>query len=212
MSKAVLWISVGLASWGGCIAGALSVANVQLGSSHSICGPWGCGPPPQALAACHLAWLVGLIPPVVLLGRSPKVSSRLTRSIGGGGVFLALAALLALVIHQRLVWWPQASEWQRPYFWHRYGFTIATAVDFPIIQTLFLGVWMIGKRRLNQFFAPGSGAASDFAAESSSAAGSAPPISSAARSSVPQPGGATENSETTKTERISLKSRENVPT
>lgn len=28
------------------------------------------------------------------------------------------------------------------YFWHRYGFTIATAIDFLVIQTLLAGVWL----------------------------------------------------------------------
>ena len=53
------------------MAGALSVADFALGSTHSINGPWGCDPPTQALVASRLAWLVGLIPPAVFLGRSP---------------------------------------------------------------------------------------------------------------------------------------------
>lgn len=84
----------------------------------------------------------GLVPPAILLARSQRIPPRAVRATGMLLLLSAVAVLLAMVAYQRLVWWPQATAWERPYFWHRYGFSIATAVDFPVIQTLLVGAWL----------------------------------------------------------------------
>ncbi len=73
----------------------------------------------------------------------------MVRRVGLLLVALAGAVLLAMMVHQRLVWWPEASEVQRAYFWQRYGFSIATAVDVPVVQVLLIGcgLWLAGGAR-----------------------------------------------------------------
>ena len=51
-------------AWALAAFGALSLANLPGEYGHSLCGPWGCLPPLQALAAMHLFWVVVLGPPV----------------------------------------------------------------------------------------------------------------------------------------------------
>jgi len=133
-------ISIGLITWGACMGGALSIAAWPEHLGHGICGPWGCGPPLQALIACHLAWFVALIPPAMMLSSSMRSSGRLLPTSGSLLVILAGLGLLAVLAHQYFVWWPQATEWQHPYFWQRYGFTIATMVAVPLAQLLLIGI------------------------------------------------------------------------
>ncbi|MGD9858244.1 MAG: hypothetical protein AB7U20_25160 [Planctomycetaceae bacterium] len=120
--------------------GALSISAWPGDWGHGICGPWGCGPPLQALIACHLAWLVALAPIAQWLVHSTRVSNRMLRSIGQLAAGAALAGLAVVLAHQYFVWWPQTSEFQRPYFWQRYAFTIATMVDVPFVQLLVFGI------------------------------------------------------------------------
>jgi hypothetical protein len=149
MSSAMLRMSFGLVAWGGCLAGSLAFANWPGDLGHGICGPWGCGPPLQSLIACHAAWLVALAPPAGLLVWSRKVSVTTRRRVGIVMTLVPLAVLMSLFVHQLLVWWPQAGQWQRPYFWQRFGFTIATTVDVPVVQALLIGptIWLSGQTR-----------------------------------------------------------------
>lgn len=144
MSSAIFRMSLGLMAWGGCLAGALAFANWPGDLGHGICGPWGCGPPLQALIACHAAWLVALAPPAGLLVGSRNVSVTTRMRVGIAMTLLPMAVLTCLFAHQLLVWWPQVSQWQRPYFWQRYGFTIATTIDVPVVQVLLIGlaIWL----------------------------------------------------------------------
>lgn len=122
------------------MGGALSIAAWPGHLGHGICGPWGCGPPLQALIACHLAWFVALIPPAMMLSSSKYSSGHLLRTSGFVLVILAGLGFLAVLANQYFVWWPQATLWQQSYFWQRYGFTIVTAVDIPLTQLLLIGV------------------------------------------------------------------------
>jgi len=131
-----------LVVWAACLTGTLALAELPIGSTHGICGPWGCGPPTQALLACHLAWLVVLVPPAVLLTSSQVSSHPLVQTAGLLLIGSAVVILLAILTYQRVTWWSQAIEWQRPYFWQRYGFSIAIAVDFPILQAMLVGIWL----------------------------------------------------------------------
>jgi hypothetical protein len=90
----------------------------------------------------RMAWLVAMVPPALLLTYWQQRSSRLARATGLMMIMLAIAVLLMMLTYQGLVWWPQAGQWQRSYFWHRYGFSIATTVDVPIVQTLLIGMWL----------------------------------------------------------------------
>lgn len=127
-------------AWGGCLIGALSIATWPGNWGHGICGPWGCGPPLQALIACHLSWFVVLTPIALWVVRSTRISDQMQRNIGLLAAGAALAGIAAVLAHQYFVWWPQAGEFQRPYFWQRFGFTIATMVDVPMVQALLIGL------------------------------------------------------------------------
>lgn len=133
-------IAFWLVIWAGCIIATLAIRNVPLGLEHGICGPWGCGPPTQALIACHLAWMVVLMPPAAWLAWSGSASKRMIRKIGMLLILIAGAAILAIIAGQRITWWQQAEPWQRQYFWQRCGFWLAAAVDLPITQSLIVGV------------------------------------------------------------------------
>lgn len=137
MSVSALKTCLGMVVWSGLLFGSLSVANLPGDWGHGICGPWGCGPPTQALIACHLAWLVALALPAVFILRT---SRRMRLRVGLFLTVLSLAVLLSVVVYQRLSWWPVASQWQRPFFWQRCAFCIATAVDVPVAQTLAVGL------------------------------------------------------------------------
>jgi hypothetical protein len=145
MRKRSVLLCLGLVLWGAGLAAALSLTQWSGDWSHGVCGPWGCGPPTQALVSCHLAWLIFLTPPAVLL--APRNFRRRRRL----ALFLILAAAMALfsiVGHQWATWWPDAAQWQRAYFWQRCGFCIATAVDLPILQTMAIGVLLWLRIRL----------------------------------------------------------------
>ena len=62
MSRSLMWLSAWLTGWGLTLAGTLSIASLPGDWGNSICGAWGCGPPLQALVACHASWVVVLIP------------------------------------------------------------------------------------------------------------------------------------------------------
>jgi hypothetical protein len=140
MSASTLKLCLGLAGWSGMLLASLSVARLPGDWGHGICGAWGCGPPTQALVACHLAWLVALTPPVAfIMYRGRRAQWR----AGSLLTVLSIAALLALIAYQRMVWWPEANEWQRSFFWQRCGFCLATSVDVPILQMLGLGLLLL---------------------------------------------------------------------
>ena len=117
---------------------------------HTICGPWGCGPPLEALLACHLAWIVVLTPAAGWIFWSGYFSATTVVRIGQVLVGVGMAWLIGVLAYQVLVWLPQAGVWQRAYLPQRYGFVIATTVDFPMVQCLLIGgcVWAAGRRRL----------------------------------------------------------------
>lgn len=142
VSPSVWRIGFGMIVWAASLLAALSIRDLPGDWGHSICGAWGCGPPLQALLACHFAWLVVLAPSAALLVRSARMPDQILRRLG---VVLCVAATVfvtAVVIYQRVAWWPSANEWQREFFWHRCGFVLATTVDLPVAQVLLVGVYL----------------------------------------------------------------------
>lgn len=135
-----------MAAWGTCLSGAIAIANWQGDLEHAICGPWGCGPRLPPLISCHAVWLVILALPAGFVASSRHVSPAARRVIGGTLTGVAGALFAGFLAWHLLTWWPQAAAWQRPYFWHRYAFTVATAIDVPAAELLVLGVaiWIAG--------------------------------------------------------------------
>jgi hypothetical protein len=129
-----------LLAWGTVFIGSLSIAKLRGDWGHGVCGPWGCGPPLQALLACHVSWLVAFVP-IAVWGRSSLRSQRRV-----WGELLILAALLGLIgvtLHEQLVWLPAATEGQRQFFWHRVGFAVATQIDWPFVELAVAGLLLL---------------------------------------------------------------------
>lgn len=126
--------------WALGVYGALSLQYSTLANEHAICGPWGCGPTTSALLTMHLAWLAFLAPPMQYFPFRTHLSRKYTQRLSVCFVVVGLAGMTAIVAWQWLFWLPQAGEWSRPYIWHRCGFAIATAVDWPLAQFFVIGV------------------------------------------------------------------------
>ncbi|MCA9061753.1 MAG: hypothetical protein KDA96_01760, partial [Planctomycetaceae bacterium] len=58
------WLLWAMTFWG-----TLQLSDAPIFQEHSVCGVWGCGPPTNALLACHLGWLVFLAPSIPLANR-----------------------------------------------------------------------------------------------------------------------------------------------
>jgi len=140
-----LWPVWGLSLWG-----VLQLSNAPVLSSHSVCGIWGCGPPTNALLACHLGWLVFLLPVLPLTlsfgQRFPKTSAAVVSSFAVLGVL----GLLAVGLHDLIFWYPAASEAARGYFMRRWAFSTITQTDVPMLELLAVGIAGIGIKRFQQ--------------------------------------------------------------
>lgn len=153
MSLVTVRFCLGMTVWALALLGSLSIARLPGDWGHGICGPWGCGPPLQSLVACHVSWLVALGPATAILASSRWLSARVLRRAGATLALAGIIGLLAIVLHQCAFWLPIASEWQRPYFWHRCGFVIATTVDLPFVQISTIGLvlaFSAGSRRIGE--------------------------------------------------------------
>ena len=133
--------------WMLAILASLSLHQTQLGDEHSICGPWGCGPPTSALIAVHSAWAFAILLPALLVPRRFALSrpvgvwaSRILLMVGLGGI-------IGITLWQWLVWMPQAGEWARPFIWKRCAFSIATTIDWPVVQLFFAGILVTPHKR-----------------------------------------------------------------
>lgn len=133
--------------WCGSIYAALSVRDVAIASSHSICGPWGCGPTTGALMAVHLGWAAIIWPPLAYFPYRFRWRSSRTRSLGITLATCGAIGAVGIVAWQWLVWLPQANEWSKPYIWQRSGFALVTAVDWPLFQLIGIGTFLSTRRR-----------------------------------------------------------------
>ncbi len=145
MSSSLWRTLLGIVVWGLILTATLSIANWPREWGHGVCGLWGCGPPLQALLACHLSWLVVLLPLAVVL--PSWLSWRQQRMLGVLVVMIGCAGLVGLVAYEFSTWWLVASEWKRSFFWRRVGFVIATDVDLPLIELILAGTCFLTKAR-----------------------------------------------------------------
>ena len=132
--------------WAAALYGTLNIHTLPASWAHSICGPWGCGPPTEALVACHGFWCVlGL--PIAAIAAATLPARHLPRL---AGVLLGLGALgvVAVGIWEAVNWLPDVAAHQRGYFPQRWMFSIATRVDFPIVETLLAGVLVLAWGRI----------------------------------------------------------------
>ncbi len=141
MSLLLIRTLAGCVAWALVLAGTLSIAYWPGDWGHGVCGPWGCGPTLQSLVACHLSWLVVLMPLAGVL--QLWLSRRQQRALGMTILIVAAAGLGGMIAYEVSVSWSSASEWQRQFLRQRIGFVIATQIDFPLVELLLAGLFLV---------------------------------------------------------------------
>jgi hypothetical protein len=144
--KFTLWVI----AWALTALAALSVAWLPGDFGESLCGPWGCLPPLQALAAMHLFWAVAFVP-FVAWGPT-KAKPRQLRLVG---MLVFLGSLLAIVVvigRDLLGWLPQMPADVQAFWPRRALYTLATLSDVPLVQGLLAGAicWSVGQVRVRR--------------------------------------------------------------
>ncbi len=133
------WSTAGaLAAWCGAAFAALRLQDLPYDFGHGICGPWGCGPPLQALVACHGFWLVNLAALLWVSHRWLPVDWQ--RRVANLCLLIAATGLLGVAAHQALHWWPHATQGSRPYVVQRFLFSVASLVDVPLVPLALFGI------------------------------------------------------------------------
>jgi hypothetical protein len=132
--------------WCVLLYGILSLRELPGDYSHRLCGPWGCLPPIQALAAVHGAWTLVIATAVAwfLRTRSPRTLRRtgvVLTCLGAGG-------LAVLAGHDLSTWPLRASDGAGAYLPQRLLCSIAMATDLPLVQTTIAGAatWYVGEK------------------------------------------------------------------
>jgi hypothetical protein len=147
MSNRPILLSALLTVWVAALYGVLSLHRISADLGHDICGPWGCGPPLQALLAWHGFWLVfATLPVAMAVTHWPK------RRQWWAGVALTstgLIGVLAIVGVQCFVAFQDVSRGQPAYLWQRSLFNLATFLDVPLVPMILTGGVLIisGRRR-----------------------------------------------------------------
>jgi hypothetical protein len=132
-------------AWIAALYGLLSLHRLTADWGHDICGPWGCGPPLQALIGWHGFWFVAASLPVALAVRTwPK---KRQWWIGLGLVATGLIGVLAIVGVQCFAAYQAVSQGQPAYLIQRCLFNLATFVNVPLVPMILAGaVLMISGR------------------------------------------------------------------
>jgi hypothetical protein len=143
-----IWkLVLGGVAWGLAAYGALSLSRIEGEFGHSLCGPWGCYPPLQALVAMHLLWVIGLLP-FVGWGLMKARPHHLCLA----GTLLFSAALLGIVVvaGRNVLAWLQTMPPDLQTYWPwRALYAVVTLSDVPLLQGLLAGAicWSVGKGR-----------------------------------------------------------------
>jgi len=144
-SRQWLWPMWGLTLWG-----VLQLSNAPVLHSHSVCGVWGCGPPTNALLACHLGWLVFLLPVLPLTRSFGQQFPWTSRAVLSSFIVLSVFGVLAVGLNDLIFWYPVASEAARGYFMRRWAFSMITQTDVPMLELFAVGIAGIGIKRFQQ--------------------------------------------------------------
>ena len=142
MSLITRWL-IPLTLWAAGLFGCLQLHRLDLG--HSICGPWGCGPPSSALLAMHSSWLILLLP---LAWLAPRIWPRVNWAAFGWGLLWAgVAAILVIGVTDFFSF--QSDPAQPKYVWQRFLFRLATLPDWPIVQLTLAAALLTQSRHLS---------------------------------------------------------------
>lgn len=125
--------------WMAALYGTLQIHQLNLHMGHSICGPWGCGPPAEALIGYHAFWLVLFVPLGIAMGWI--VPQHLRRRIGITVALLGLAGTVCYMSWDAFAFY-QSSQ-AGDLLLQRALFALATAVDFPVVPLGIAGLAML---------------------------------------------------------------------
>jgi|GEM_PF-1155245 len=155
---------VALILWGAALYGVLQIYRLSgvlpAGmTGHTICGPWGCGPPIEALVSYHGFWFVLLLPIGWLAGKAwlEGETRQPSEEAGGhgqkpfrakwlrlGGWILtgvSLSGMAAIVVDDAARWLSTAHA--STYLLQRMLFQVATYVELPLIPLACIGgIWL----------------------------------------------------------------------
>ncbi len=142
------WLLWSLSLWG-----SLKLSEAPILQSHNVCGIWGCGPPTNALLACHLGWMVFLAPSVPLAFRYCTQRDQWLSVFFWVLCIAAITGVFATGFHELTTWYPNATSLARSFFLHRWIFAVVTLTDFPMVQLFLYGlaglVWQKRTLRTN---------------------------------------------------------------
>ncbi len=130
------------AVWGCLLLAVLQVRYLPIDSQHSVCGPWGCGPPLPPLIAYHGFWLVLLSLPTILACRGLDDAQlrwlgRIVAATGISGLFIiGVWDMIPALPH----WLLRVGNMPTKYLVHRYLLAVATLVDVPVVQIALAGI------------------------------------------------------------------------
>lgn len=153
-------------SWVLGIWGSLQLHTVDLHLGHSICGPWGCGPPLEALLGYHTFWTLLLAPAV--MAAVWFAPANMLKRVGWMTWVTGMLLTLAIAGNESYRLW--VSSQQATYLGHKFFFAIATKVDFPMLQIVVAGLCLLiaGRSKLSKTMeaVPAEGSPFQVAAES----------------------------------------------
>ena len=130
--------------WAAALFGTLQIHRLDLHLGHSICGPWGCGPPMEALIGYHSFWLVLIVPLAVVAGTCLPRSWRWWT--GAGVLAVGLIGVFGYVSWDAFKYY--ANSQSTEYLLQRCFFSLVTNVDLPSIQVALAGLalFLLGRR------------------------------------------------------------------
>ena len=124
-----------VAAWIGAVWGSLQIHRFDLNLQHGVCGPWGCGPPVEALIGYHGFWFLLFLP--VAAGVGLYLPSTVNRKVG---LSLLTFGLLTICLRVGLDVGSYVSHSGTSHAVQRGFFTLVTTVDLPMIPTVLAGV------------------------------------------------------------------------
>jgi hypothetical protein len=135
---------VNILLWILALYGILSLRGLPGDYSRPCCGPWGCLPPIQALAAVHGAWALVTATAVPWLIRTQPARTLRCAGIVLGG--LGASGLVVITGHDLSIWPLDVSTDAPTYRAQHLLCSIAMATDLPLVRTAIAGAvtWYVG--------------------------------------------------------------------
>ena len=124
--------------WAGIAYGVLSLRDLPGDYSHRFCGPWGCLPPLQAVAAMHGFWILVVVPPSAWAIRAAQ--PRTLRAIGWSLTTLGIGGIGIVLAWESWTWTHRYGAGWADHLPQRLLAATITTTDVPLLQCLAVGV------------------------------------------------------------------------